>query len=210
MDLILCSLIAASAALTIAGKYRSRRLVYAFKPLTTLLIVLLALDESRVGAQETYQRLIGAGLLLSLLGDVFLMLQRERFLAGLVSFLLAHLLYIAAFLQDMSPGAGPLWLWGAFLLYAAGGLYTLLPRVGDLKLPITVYTLALNVMAILACSRLLVFETQAATYAAIGAVLFLLSDSILSWNKFVKPFALAELLLLSTYFAGQTLIALSV
>ncbi|MGH8530453.1 MAG: lysoplasmalogenase [Nevskiales bacterium] len=210
MDFILCSLIALCAALTIAGKYRSRTLLYIFKPLTTLLIVLLALDESRVGKQEIYQWLIGAGLLFSLLGDVFLMLRRERFLAGLISFLLAHLLYITAFLQDMSPADGPLWLWGAFLLYAAGGLYLLLPRVGALKLPVAAYTLALNVMAVLACSRLLVLETQAATYAAIGAVLFLLSDSILSWNKFVKPFAVAELLLLSTYFAGQTLIALSV
>lgn len=209
MDLILCSLIAVSAALTIAGKYRSRRLVYIFKPLTTLLILLLALDESRVGALERYQWLIGAGLTFSLFGDIFLMLRTERFLAGLVSFLLAHLFYIAAYLQDMSFGA-PWWLWAAFALYVAGGLYLLLPRVGRLKLPVVVYTLVLNLMALLACSRVLSQQSDAAIYAAAGAVLFLLSDSILSWNKFVKPFAAAELLLLSTYFAGQTLIAMSV
>ncbi len=209
MDLILCSLIALSAALTVAGKYRSRPLVYVFKPLTTLLILVLALDESRVGAQERYQWLIGAGLVFSLLGDVFLMLRTERFLAGLVSFLLAHLFYIAAYLQDIRFGA-PWWLWTAFALYAAGGLYLLLPRAGALKLPIVAYTVALNLMVLLACSRVLSQESEAAIYAAAGAVLFLLSDSILSWNKFVKPFAAAELLLLSTYFAGQTLIAMSV
>ncbi len=209
MDLILCSLIAATALLAIVGKYRSPTLLYIFKPLTTLLILVLALDESRVGAQEVYQWLISAGLVFSLAGDVFLMLPSNRFVAGLVSFLIAHLLYIAAFLQDLSLSA-PVWLWGAFLLYAAGGLYVLLPRAGALKLPVLVYVTALTLMALLACSRVLVLESEAAIYAALGAVLFLASDSLLAWNKFVKPFAVAEALLLSTYFAGQTLIALSV
>jgi uncharacterized membrane protein YhhN len=43
----------------------------------------------------------------------------------------------------------------------------------------------------------------------IGAILFLVSDSVLAINRFAKPFRAAEALLLTTYFAAQTLIALS-
>mgnify|MGYP002683835671 CR=1 FL=1 len=96
---LLSAAAALCAALTIAAKYRqSKRLEYVCKPLATasiLLIALLAEDPLTV----RYQALIVLGLAASLAGDVFLMLP-DRFLPGLLSFLVAHLFYVAAFTLD--------------------------------------------------------------------------------------------------------------
>lgn len=209
MNAILISLITLSTLLTIVGKYRSRGLMYVFKPLTTVLILVLAMDESRVGAQEHYQWLIGLGLLFSLAGDVFLMWPERAFVPGLASFLIAHLIYIVAFSQGLGFAAP----WWVVLVFAAGGLggLTLMWRgAGKLRIPVLCYVTAITVMVIQAVSRALALDTTPACYAAVGAVLFMISDFTLGYNKFVKSFAAAEAVLLTTYFAGQALIALSV
>ena len=73
-----------------------KRNVYLFKPLTMICIILIALvAESRVSS--FYKYMIVAGLVCSLVGDIFLMLPSDRFVPGLLSFLVAHLFYIAAF-----------------------------------------------------------------------------------------------------------------
>lgn len=89
--------IVASAALAIVGAEVAglRGLHYVFKPLTTLLIVAMALRLSSTGPAG-YRRLIVIGLLLSTLGDVFLMLPFDGFVFGLGSFLLAHIAYLVA------------------------------------------------------------------------------------------------------------------
>jgi uncharacterized membrane protein YhhN len=180
-----------------------RRGVYLFKPLTTILILVLALG----GEPGTYRALVCAGLAFSLAGDVFLMLPTDRFVAGLVSFLIAHLLYIAAFVTE---GVGFTW-WAAlpFALYAAVLLRVLLPRVGDgLRAPVLVYAVTLAAMAWLA-AEVAIRGVPGAEVAAVGAALFVVSDSALAVNRFVRPFRLAQTVVLLTYFAAQTLIAWS-
>ena len=89
---ILTPLAILSAALHIrAEHYGPRYHVYLFKPLTMAFILLMAV---RAGWPDLsrYKVAILAGLVCSLAGDVFLMLPSDRFIAGLVSFLLAHLL----------------------------------------------------------------------------------------------------------------------
>lgn len=208
MTQTLIALIALSTLLTIIGKYRSRRLLYLFKPLSIGLIIGLAWLTG-AAQPDRYFWLILAGLVFSAAGDVFLMLPRDRFVAGLLSFLVAHLLYIAAFCQPAGLLAAPL-LALPYLAGAAVLLFVLLPRVGRLALPVIVYGLTLAVMGWQAASRWDALQDSASLYAMLGAALFMLSDSVLALNRFVKPFAAAEAVLLSTYFAAQTLIALSV
>jgi uncharacterized membrane protein YhhN len=206
--LLLSTLIVTSTALAIAGKYRSRLLLYVFKPLTISLIIVLAW---LTGSQQPdpYFWLILAGLLFSAAGDVFLMLPKDRFVPGLVSFLVAHLLYIAAFSAPAGFLAAP-WLALPYLLGAGLLLLVLLPKTGRLALPVVVYSMALAVMGWQAASRWQHLQDDASFYAMIGAVLFLVSDGVLAFNRFVRPFRAAELVLLTTYFAAQYLIALSV
>jgi uncharacterized membrane protein YhhN len=207
LDLFLCVAIALSAVATIVATAReSREGVYVFKPLTTLLIIALAWHQH--GAPPLYRTLVMAGLVFSLFGDVFLMLPRDRFVAGLVSFLIAHLLYIAAFAQGEFRLT--IWLLVPFIIYAAILLRILLPHVPRaLKVPVIVYAAALLVMAWLAAERGAA-GVPGGLLAAIGGVLFVASDSALALNRFARPFRAADALVLATYFAAQTLIALSI
>ncbi len=99
---ILSALAIVSAGLTAGFEFRARRKIfYVFKPLTMVLVILIALSaETPVPA--AYKAFILAGLLFSLAGDVFLMFPEKWFQAGLVSFLVAQVLYILAFRPALS------------------------------------------------------------------------------------------------------------
>jgi uncharacterized membrane protein YhhN len=205
---LLVGSIAASALANIAADARGRaRLVYVFKPLTTGLILLLALTVP-APLSAFYRAAITAGLLFSLAGDVFLMLPRDRFVAGLVSFLVAHLFYSAAF----ASRASTLPLVPAFLLGAFGAvlLWCLWPRLGRLRVPVTVYSLVLLAMAWLAVAQWVSGDGMRGGLAAAGGLLFVASDSMLALERFGAKHRYGQAAVLATYFAAQTLIALSV
>jgi uncharacterized membrane protein YhhN len=200
-------LVLASALLTIRAEYRGTRLhVYVFKPLTVVLVILIALRATHWTA-TLYGPLVVAGLSCSLVGDVFLMLPRERFVAGLLSFLSAHLCYTAAFVA----GAWRPSVWAAVPLafYGASMLWLLWPGVGKLKAPVVVYVAAILLMAWAALSRLPATTDDGGALAAVGVLLFIASDSALAWNRFRGEFKSAQAAVLATYFAAQWLIALS-
>jgi uncharacterized membrane protein YhhN len=211
MTLIPLLLIAASISggLTILADYRSRYgLVYVFKPLAMAAII----DVAFIGyilERPLYGRLILAGLVLSLAGDVFLMLKRKRFIEGLVCFLIAHLFYGAAFLSGVAlrPPVLPL----LFLLaFAAVAFAVLSPHLGKMRIPVAVYILVITAMAALAANRYFQVRDAGAFLALSGAALFLVSDTSLAVNRFVRKRRLGQLLTLGTYFAAQILIAMSI
>jgi len=141
--------------------------VYAFKPLATLLILALAFSLSP--ARPEYQWAVAAGLMFSTAGDVFLMLPRDRFVAGLASFLVAHLCYVWAFSIGVSFAGKPL-LWLPY--FAAGGMVVVLIWRGlkpALRAPVTLYVVVIAVMAGQAAERWQVLGSPVALAAAIGA-----------------------------------------
>jgi uncharacterized membrane protein YhhN len=205
---ILSLLAALCAALTIAGKYRqSRRMEYAFKPLTMVCIILIAL-LARHPVSTTYQVMILGGLLASLAGDVFLMLP-DRFRAGLGSFLVAHCFYIAAFTLD-SDGKSAIWYIVPFVLYGVIVLWRLWPYLGSMKAPVMVYVGVILIMAWQAANRWLENREMTTLLALSGAYLFVASDSVLAVQRFRGSWRSATFWVLTTYFAAQWLIALSV
>lgn len=208
----LSALIVASAFLTLVGHYGGPGLgwlVYLFKPLTTGLIVLLAL-LAPAGASPRYRWGIVAGLGFSLAGDVFLMLPRDLFVQGLACFLVAHLCYLVAFTDRCR--LFPRWEPVVALAALAGGALALLwPGLAPgLRLPVVVYALALCSMAAQAIGRGLLLATPSARAAAWGAALFVLSDALLASDRFRHPFPAATAAILVTYFAAQWGIARSV
>jgi uncharacterized membrane protein YhhN len=201
----------ATLAATLAlgwGEYRGpRALVYLAKPLATLLILALALSAPP-GVDPRVARWIVAGLLFSLAGDVLLMLPSDRFAAGLASFLVAHVCYIAAFTAEAGFQAAPLVL--APLLVAVGLVYRkLAPGLGNLRIPVLVYIGVIVVMAWQALARCAVVPGAGPVLAAAGALLFATSDSALALARFRKPFPGSQALVYGTYFTAQWLIALS-
>ena len=198
-----------SAAATIVADHRERfRLVYVFKPLTILLIALIA-GLSASDSAPPYKLLILAGLGLSLGGDVFLMLRNKRFVEGLACFLAAHLFYIAAFLTGLLPAWNSLALF-SFIVYAMIMIRFLFPRLGGMKFPVIAYMFVLAAMAGFAAERFIQIGNARAICAFAGGALFVVSDSALAINRFLKKFKLAQPLILGTYFAAQALLALSV
>lgn len=209
MTVVLSVVVLLAGAGTIAADYSGRwKVVYALKPAVLAAVLLLAVLRPAAGPPR-YRGFIIAGLCLSLAGDVFLMLRRKRFNEGLASFFLAHLFYIGAFLTVTPLQADFATVLPLFIM-ALAMMSFLLPRLGRMKIPVTAYILVIVVMAGLAMERYVVAGGAPAFRAFLGAVLFLISDSILAVNRFIREFRAAQGLILSTYFAAQWLLALSI
>ncbi len=180
--------------------------LYLTKPLTMILIITMTWLN---GTTDAYTYLILAGLVCSLIGDVFLLSPQKFFIQGLLSFLVAHVFYIVAFTQRgiaVSPTiAVPIAL---VALGMVGFLSDSLEKA--LKLPVVIYISIIAIMAILAVS---LWHTQPNTrtlQAATGALLFMASDSTLAYQQFKRRFRYDQSVIMVTYFAAQWLIALSV
>jgi uncharacterized membrane protein YhhN len=201
-----------SAGLTIREYYRRpprRAVIFICKPLATILILAVAgLGGAFRGGG--YALAVCAGLLFSLLGDIWEMLDRRHFLKALVCFLVTHICYAAAFLTD-PPAAAHLWPLLPLALFGAAVLAGLWPALSArMKGAVGAYMAVIVAMASLAAGRALDSASPAALSAAAGALLFLASDTVLAVNRFRRPFHAAQAVILSCYFAGQLLIALSV
>ncbi len=209
MIILLTSLALLTALLHLWAEYHGPRwLIYLAKPTTTTLILLVAfVAKTPVGPR--YQWIIGIGLLFALAGDIFLMLPTDRFVAGLLSFLITHLCYIVAFGAQIHP---PFWSpAGVVLLLYALLIYGLLHRhLGAMQLPVLLYMIAIATMAWLGLTLATQQPYAWTVAAAAGTVLFVISDSVLALNRFRRPFAAAQWLVLSTYYLAQWLIAWSV
>lgn len=202
-----------SAALAIAAGLGMlpAALLFVAKPLTTMLLIVLAAGRGR--DEPVARRWILAGLVLSLVGDVALLWPKEGFLPGLVAFLMAHLAYIAAFRSR----ARLMERWQPFVAYAllAGAILALLwPGVpGPLRAPVVLYVACLATMAAQAAAVAWAARgTPAATrmrHAAIGGAFFVASDALLATNKFAGPLPLSPLLVLATYWTAQWCIVMS-
>jgi uncharacterized membrane protein YhhN len=185
------------------------------KPLATLLILLSAWRTVRP-VSAAYRRYVVLAMAWCLLGDVLLMVPGDWFVPGLVSFLLAHALFVAAFSSDVRLLARG-WPWLLCLAIGAGMLALLWPGMAPaLHVPVVVYVGVLASMAGQALGRALWLRERgdvrahSARYAALGALLFMLSDSLLAWDRFRAALPWAALYILATYYAALWLIARSV
>lgn len=200
---------AVSALLAIvADEPRRRRPFYLLKPLTSLLIVALALLLPAHTPPE-YRLWIVAALLACTLGDIALMFTGTGWsLAGLSSFLVGHGLFIGAFVQGVGDFALP-W-WSLFWLAVLPVMVFIVPRTGTLKIPVLVYMSVIGGMALAALARYHALGTPQALLALIGATLFMMSDSALAVRQFTGPYRGAQPLILSTYWLAIGLIAFSI
>jgi uncharacterized membrane protein YhhN len=137
--------IVVSAVLAIRAHYLGPRAlwrVYLFKPLTTVLILLLAALAPTLDSRYGVAIVVGLGC--SLVGDVFLMLPKDRFLPGLVSFLLAHIAYLAAFTGALRYQAILVPL-VPYVVFGGGMLLVLWPGLQRrLRIPVTLYVLVIT------------------------------------------------------------------
>jgi uncharacterized membrane protein YhhN len=159
----------------------------------------------------------GAGILLSLAGDILLMISYNRFsdnwfMIGLAAFLLAHVSYIVGFNLPL-PNISPVWSVGVTIVLAISASRVLkrivtgihgkgVPR---LAAPVVLYGTVITIM--LLSAMLTFFRAEWASTSSllvvVGAFLFYLSDIILAWNKFVTPIKNGRVANMITYHLGQ-------
>lgn len=166
-------------------------------------LLAVALWISRRGDADA--RRLGIALLLSAAGDVFLAVDgRALFVYGLASFLLAHLVYLWQFLQHRPrpfrlPSSRKLVAAGILLAIMAM-LVVLTPRLGALLGPVYAYIGAIAAMALAATAL------PGRSMVMLGALSFILSDSLIALNKFVTPLPYAGPAIWTTYVIAQVLI----
>ena len=196
-----------------AELYHNRRQVFIFKPISTLLVIIMAaLSFLAPTCNWTYTIIILVGLIFSFGGDVALIFQDnpKAFRIGLILFLLGHIAYTIAFIL-FSSFLGRDFISTLVLLTAAIGFYQLIKaNLGAMKIPVILYIVIISIMlsraiAILSSPS---FEFTQSLMIFMGAFLFYISDIILAANRFWKPWRFSRVNL-AFYFAGQMLIALS-
>lgn len=154
---------------------------------------------------NTSDKIMLISLIFSCLGDTFLMFQGKNsqfFLLGLGSFLLAQLAYCLVFSKE---GKRNFFKRTPFVIYSITLFYFLKANIPkDFLLPIIVYTLAITWMGSQAVER----QTNQKSYqfVLIGAILFIISDSLIAINKFAFSIPLSGLWVMATYIAAQYLI----
>jgi len=149
------------------------------------------------------------GLVFSLAGDIFLMLPNEKFIPGLVSFLFA----LIAFILGFSSGTPKFSTAGLILLILVGlNAFELFRRISNslrshgqesFITPVLIYTIVISLMLVSALLTMVGPNSEWNPFPSLmvsfGALLFVLSDTLLAWNKFVNPIKYGNIFVIVTY-----------
>jgi uncharacterized membrane protein YhhN len=204
----------------IAADRKIKPLEYFAKPATMLALLWWIWQSVGLGGPMLWFTI---GAIFCLAGDVFLMVPRNMFIFGLLSFLFGHIFYVLG-LNSTPPFA---YLNRLFLALYLGmplaiisivvlviyliWLYRRLARgltekgMQMLKIPVLIYAIVISLMVY---SALLTWYNTAwpmvaALSASLGAILFFISDSMLAWDRFLNPIDHARLKVMTTYHLGQ-------
>ncbi len=199
------------------------------KPLLMILLIIYYATQVK-GNWNAVHKLMVVAFFFSWIGDVALMFVGTEgslmgipknpnfFLAGLVGFLITHVLYAVAFSKVSDKSAAPLlkrkaWVLLPLIGYMIGLLYLLLPAINGKEetkpflAPVIVYSTAIATMVVMAINRYGRVNYQSFALAFTGALLFMVSDSIIAISKFLHPFEASGIFIMALYVMGQYLIA---
>lgn len=196
--------------------------VRVWKPACTILCILMCgLSLTQPGRDPLYTALIFIGLVFCLMGDVLLIPREDpkKFMYGLVSFLIGHIIFIAAFIAAQNTiglpinparevGAGL-----ALFVLAGAVFFYLRPGLGKMQIPVMIYMAVISLMVHRAVGGFYVGASVPLQplLAMAGALLFYVSDFVLAVDRFAFDGELprANWMVLGTYFSAIALIALS-
>jgi uncharacterized membrane protein YhhN len=159
---------------------------------------------------------IVTGLVVGAIGDACLLAGGTRwFLAGLMTFLLGHLAYVAGIgmIEPAARWAGDAgWLAAVPVAIALAVLVLAWPRLGSQRLPVIAYVVTITVMVIaaIAAARGAALPDPNRWRLVAGASLFFVSDLAVARDRFGTRCFANKLWGLPTYYAGQLLIAWSI
>ena len=187
--------------LAILARYKSRLAYIVIKPIPLLILAgYLLVTPFHVSLVGLLPWVLFAAIIFGLLGDIFLLFEKY-FLYGLIAFLLGHLAFLYIFIQ--SPLSFSYWI---FVLLAIGISYGWLivnHLIKDQRkkyiIPVIIYLTVIIAMIY----SVLLMENGSKLYLVSGALAFGISDGILAFNKFIRPFKMAQFFILATYYSAQ-------
>lgn len=157
----------------------------------------------------------GLALVFSLAGDILLLLPYRFFLWGLAAFLVGHLSYIVG-LNNSLPPLG----WGSLVVLVLTGLivFGIMRQIqrglhngskNKMRMPMNAYGAAIGIMLFSALMTLFRREwlTTGSFLVSTGAVLFVISDTLLAYHRFVRPVRFGGVGIMVTYHTAQVLLA---
>lgn len=197
----------------IAAEYfKTDILRYIVKPTLMIVLAFYFYRESKPDI-SSFSKKILAALVFSWGGDVLLMFP-DYFLPGLISFLIAHIFYILAFTENIHRASEKRSLTNIvllalpFLFFSSVLFSYLLPQLGEMMIPVGIYTSVITVMGITSTLRPPSIGNESYLLVLSGAVIFMLSDSTIALNKFIYNGELffARVVIMVTYLLAQYLI----
>jgi uncharacterized membrane protein YhhN len=175
------------------------------KPMLLPVLALYFYTVSKNTSQTNTRFVMFIALFFAWLGDVFLMvaaIEKQFFLAGLAAFLVMQLLYIYLFKGFTTSGLSLKYgLALGIVVFAVIVICYLFPKLGVLKVPVTFYFLAILSMVLSALDFSI--NKAKSMFVFSGAVLFMISDSLIAINKFQSEIDYSSFLIMATYIAAQ-------
>lgn len=175
-------------------------------------LLMLLLFQNLKPSGKRLNQLMFAGLIFSWAGDVILEFSKvngNMFVAGLLCFLLAHIMYFTVFIT--TPGensilSNRLWLLIPVMIFGIGLVAYLYADLAEMKLPVIIYAIVILTMLSGAINRSEKVNQRSYWLVLAGAILFVISDSSIAVNKFSLPFKSSGIVIMSTYILAQYLI----
>jgi uncharacterized membrane protein YhhN len=194
----------------IAVSIDSKPLEFLFKPALMLALGIYFYQQTVEISNNKQRNRILLGTFFSLIGDILLMFS-GGFIFGLAAFLMAHLFYISAFYLDnegfIFKKKDRFLAATGILAYGVVFLSIVLPKVGNaLLFPVSAYGITILIMLLTALNRWKNAEKTSFQWVLTGAIIFVISDSLLAINRFVQPFPFSGIGIMLTYATGQFLI----
>ncbi|MEY4173824.1 MAG: hypothetical protein RI900_989 [Actinomycetota bacterium] len=205
MRTLLLVLTGVAALTNWSTRFRANRMLEnVSKPLTTALVIALALAS---GAPSSQVVVAVIALALCLMGDVFLLPSVDRFVPGLASFLLGHVVFVVLFFQfglTSTTLAGIAIVLAALLAGTIGRVIVAGAAHADaaLRKPVLAYLFVISSMGVFGWAT-------GRWWVVAGTTLFVLSDSVLGWARFVRERPWMSPVVMITYHAAIVSLALS-
>ena len=184
--------------------FKIESLIFLFKPLI-LLSLLFLYSNSVVDRNKWYS----TALVFSFFGDVFLIYSGDfTFKVGLISFLIAHILFISVVIKRIQKTSFLKALIAAipFFIVLTGLIFLIKNALNELLVPVVIYGITISIFGMVSFLDYSTKKTKESLWMLFGAIVFMISDSILAINKFYESSLFFEIIVMVTYVSAQYLI----
>ncbi|HLV69594.1 MAG TPA: lysoplasmalogenase [Xanthomarina sp.] len=183
---------------------------YIAKPALLISLILFFWRQSS-HLEKKLKLQISLALMFSLLGDILLMFTNHSeyfFMGGLLAFLTAHIFYVLVFLKQRNKSKNGVVFMGLMMVYGALLFYFLKSGLNNMLYPVIIYMVVILSMATTAFLRQGQVVKNSYILVFVGAILFMVSDSVLALNKFYQPLPFTNFSIMFTYGFAQLFIVL--